>query len=130
MGDFNLIKNLSASVLAALALTGCATGRPEQAGSPAAVAAYGSEAAHGAVDKTFGPVRAVSCYRSDGKDAGEALALSRLQVRAATLGANAVIDVRYDTITDIPKSPCWRRTVVHGVAVVLQPTPKSSAAGG
>ena len=128
--DFNFIRNAGAGILTALAMAGCASTEPGRPGPASTVAAYPSEAAHAAVDRTLGPVRAISCYRADGKDAGEALALSRLQARAATLGANAVIDVRYATLTDVPKSPCWRRTVARGVAVVLQSAPVPSAAGG
>jgi uncharacterized protein YbjQ (UPF0145 family) len=119
------IGSLSAGFLLTLTLT--LTGCASVAAAPSGFAAYELDAAHGAVDKTLGTVKAISCFRSDGKNAGSALALSRLQARAAALGANAVIDVTYTSFTDVPKSPCWRRTVARGVAVVLRPAAAASA---
>ena len=122
--DFRSLGSIGAGLLIALALIGGAWGR--SAAASTTVPTYELDVAHGVVDKTLGPVRALSCYRSDGTNAGPALALSRLQARAAALGANAVIDVRFTSFTDVPKSPCWRRTVVRGVAVVLRPANASA----
>jgi len=60
------------------------------------------------------------CRRPWDMEATDAEALAPLQAKARALGANALIDVRFDRHRTDLKSICWQRVSVTGSAVLLQ----------
>jgi hypothetical protein len=72
------------------------------------------------VKTVLGAVSDHLCRRPWDAAATDAEALAPLEAKARALGANALVDVRFDRHRTDLKSPCWQRVSVTGSAVVLQ----------
>ena len=72
------------------------------------------------VKAVLGAVSDHLCRRPWDMEATDAEALAPLQAKARALGANALIDVRFDRHRTDLKSICWQRVSVTGSAVLLQ----------
>jgi len=69
------------------------------------------------------------CRRPWDAAATDAEALAPLEAKARALGANGLVDVRFDRHRSDLKSKCWQRVSVTGAAVVLRgPDGSQSAA--
>jgi hypothetical protein len=73
-----------------------------------------------AVRTVLGVVSDHLCRRPWDMAATDAEALAPLEAKARALGANALVDVRFDRHRTELKSMCWQRVSVTGSAVVLQ----------
>ena len=81
-----------------------------------------------AVKTVLGTVRGQLCRRPWDTAATDAEALAPLEAKARALGANGLVDVRFDRQRTDLKSKCWQRVSVTGSAVVLQASDDSQSA--
>jgi hypothetical protein len=75
------------------------------------------------VERTMAPVSAYSCRNpTSGAPASKGDALQQLQLRAAQTGANAVINVTFDSAVhgDTWGANCWQTVQASGIAVQLK----------
>lgn len=112
---------------AALLLATFASSAPSmaQGESRAAFAVYPAGAAGSppALKAVLGTVSGQLCRRPWDMAATDAEALAPLEAKARALGANGLVDVRFDRHRVDLKSACWQRVSVTAAAVVLQPFP-------
>lgn len=79
---------------------------------------------HPSVKSVIGEVREHTCRRAWDTPATASEILQPLKDKARSLGANGLIDVRFDHQRVDQKVTCWQRDTVTGTAVVLaSPTP-------
>ena len=108
---------------AALALATFAASPPSmaQGESHAAFAVYPAGAAGSppAVKAVLGTVSGQLCRRPWDMAATDAEALAPLEAKARALGANGLVDVRFDRRRTDLKSACWQRVSATGSAVIL-----------
>lgn len=71
--------------------------------------------------KAIGQVSEQVCRKPWELRPTQAEALDALKAKARSMGANAVIGVRFDDRRLEIKSPCWQRMAAAGVAVVSAP---------
>ncbi|HLZ85476.1 MAG TPA: heavy metal-binding domain-containing protein [Caulobacteraceae bacterium] len=81
-----------------------------------------------AVKSVLGTVSEQVCRRPWDTAATDAEALAPLEAKARALGANGLVDVRFDRHRASPKSACWQRLSVTGSAVVVQARDDSQTA--
>lgn len=89
---------------------------------PATLVVYsaGDSGPSPAVKTVLGRVSDQMCRRPWDTAATDAEALAPLKAKARALGANGLVDVRFDRRRAGLKSACWQRVSVTGSAVVLQ----------
>ena len=81
-----------------------------------------------AVKTVLGTVSGQLCRKPWDTAATDAEALAPLEAKARALGANGLVDVRFDRQRTDLKSKCWQRVSVTGSAVVLQARDDSQSA--
>jgi uncharacterized protein YbjQ (UPF0145 family) len=81
-----------------------------------------------AVKTVLGTVSGQLCRKPWDAAATNAEALAPLEAKARALGANGLVDVRFDRQRTDLKSKCWQRVSVTGSAVVLQASDNSQSA--
>lgn len=81
-----------------------------------------------AVKAVLGTVSGQLCRKPWDAAATDAEALAPLEAKARALGANGLVDVRFDRQRTDLKSKCWQRVSVTGSAVVLQARDDSQSA--
>jgi hypothetical protein len=81
-----------------------------------------------AVKTVLGTVSGQLCRRPWDTAATDAQALAPLEAKARALGADGLVDVRFDRHRTDLKSTCWQRVSVTGSAVVLQSRSDSQSA--
>lgn len=123
------MKKAIIAVAACTALGGCGTFLPMEAAAPGAVAKaqtmpFYTDATISLAPKiksVAGPVEGHSCQNKlwDPPASNDA-ALSQLRLRALSLGANGLVDVRYDRAGTDLGSNCWQSVTASGTAVVFE----------
>lgn len=123
-----------AAVAASFVLSGCGTFLPmedERApGRPAAaetvqVFNMGDSATPPRITRTLGVVEGHSCKNKLWDPVSREAALRQLKLQAAGLGANGIMEVRYETAGTELATNCWSSITASGIAVVFaSPSPR------
>lgn len=72
------------------------------------------------IARTLGPVEGHSCKNKFWDKVSEEDALEQSKIRALEMGANAIVELRYDwSGTELARN-CWKSVTASGVAVVLE----------
>ena len=110
---------LAAVATAALAGTGCASARVSE--RAAAVQVFTAEQAHPAITRVLGPVQTTVCLWSQNASSITEDALNAQRDKADAKGATALIDYRYQMMTNTPRQQqCRRYLRAQAAAVILQ----------
>ena len=119
------MKFLSPAALAA-AFAGLSAFSPiaAVAGEPAPIAVYTPGAPAQPADlKVLGAVHGQICRKPWELPPTQAEAIAVIKDKARSLGADTLIDVRFDQHRPEIKSACWQRIAVAGSAAVTAPRP-------
>jgi hypothetical protein len=109
-----------ATLVATSSLTAQSAAAPGEPTMTFVVFPAGASGAPPAVKSVLGTVRDQMCRRPWDTAATDAEALAPLEGKARALGANGLVNVRFDRHRTNLKSKCWQSVSVTGSAVVLQ----------
>jgi len=102
-----------------LAAQAQALGAPDQGAVSFVVFRADSPAPPPSVRSVLGAVSGHLCRRPWDVEATDSEALAQIKEKARSLGANGLVDVKFDRDRTELKSACWQKVTVTGTAVVF-----------
>lgn len=122
------------AIAASLALTACGTFLPmEDEKAPGRLAAaetvqvfnMGDSATPPRIVRTLGAVEGHSCKNKPWDPVSREAALRQMKLQASGMGANGIMEVRYESAGTELATNCWSSVTASGIAVVFAtPSPR------